>query len=739
METKGLTLSEMGSVLSDSRLGQGGKADSKDILHQNTLIPPVTSGDVSGEDESDSPTKGPEDLETSISDRDSATQIRALSGTATLPQLEKGVEKGTQVAEELDAILSKCPSEIKGSLDLSRAVKNLTSQNSKTQVIIGVVGQTGAGKSSVINAILDEEQIVPTNCMRACTAVVTEIAYNHEQQPYRGEIEFITPDEWKNEMEILFRDLQDDTDTDEKSRKSAKSNFAIAQAKIKAVYPSLEDVLRSSPDELVRHKSVCDLLGSKIPFSEDDPARFYDRLQSYVDSKKKNKRKKSRKVTEKTKAELQDSSELEFWPLIRVVRLYLKASVLSTGAVIVDLPGTQDSNAARAAVANKYLEKCTGLWIVAPINRAVNDRTAQKFLDDSTRNQLKMDCGFNKVTVICSKTDDIRVAEVQDSLDLSAESSLLSEKLEEIERKRKSLPNSLKILRRDKAKNAESLEQANEHLDDLSDLLDSLEDGIPLKREPEDDVDNRPLKMARLYGSGNRSNTSTCGVSPDGIEPSTEVCQEPTTAEETRKRMKEVRIIKRGLYFQGKELASKIRDVENELAGMNTFKEDARNEFHSQCILARSQYTKATVQEDFALSIRELDRDIAQHKPDFDPNIDERDYDALAKSLAVFCVSSRAYQVLQGRFAGEQLIPGFRTPEHTEITQLQAHCIKSTEAERRRNSNQYLNNLDQLLNSLRLWASAVSRTLTDEELHKFKEKLGCKLSELHAVSEKQCC
>ncbi len=40
------------------------------------------------------------------------------------------------------------------------------------------MGSTGAGKSSVIDAVLDEEMLVPTNCMRACTGVVAEIGYN---------------------------------------------------------------------------------------------------------------------------------------------------------------------------------------------------------------------------------------------------------------------------------------------------------------------------------------------------------------------------------------------------------------------------------------------------------------------------------------------------------------------------------------------------------------------------------
>jgi hypothetical protein len=37
--------------------------------------------------------------------------------------------------------------------------------------------------------------------------------------------------------------------------------------------------------------------------------------------------------------------EIEYWPLIKVVKIYTKSDALSTGAVVVDLPGVHDSNA----------------------------------------------------------------------------------------------------------------------------------------------------------------------------------------------------------------------------------------------------------------------------------------------------------------------------------------------------------------------------------------------------------
>lgn len=657
-------------------------------------------------------------------DSEPTTPISKFKFNATIAQLENGVDSGVRVAEKLDAILSTCPAGIKGSLDLSQAVKNLRSQNTKAKVIIGVIGPTGAGKSSVINSILDEERIVPTNCMRACTAVVTEIAYNHGEQPYAAEIDFITADEWKKELKILSQDLEN----------SEGNDYAIAEAKARAVYPALEDVLQSSPDELIQHKSVCNILGTKISFDDDDPSRFYDYLQSYVDSKKKNK-KRNRKNGAKSETKSQIDSEPEFWPLIRAVRIYVKAPVLSTGAVIVDLPGTQDSNAARAAVAEKYREKCTGLWIVSPINRAVDDKAAQNLLGDSARTQLKMDCGFNGVTFVCSMTDQIRFAEVRDALDMNAEFSLLSEKLREIREKRESLQNALKLFRSEKTETTASLKEIDKQLEALEEARDSKADTIPLKREPEGDINQRPLQKPRLSGLEDVSNTVTSGQPSGDIGSSPETPGKPTVEDGIRKRSRDARAVRKSQ----EEIESRIQDTENELRNMDTYKDDAEAEFHAQCVLRRNECTKDRVLEDFAQGVKKIDQELAQDDPDFDPYVNVRDYDALAKSLSVFCVSSRAYQILQGRFAGEQLVSGFRNAQDTEITELQAHCVKSTEAQRRRNCNQFLNDFNQLLNSLRLWSSTVPRTLTDAESREFKEEVDCKLSVLHDVSEKVAC
>lgn len=122
----------------------------------------------------------------------------------------------------------------------------------------------------------------------------------------------------------------------------------------------------------------------------------------------------------------------------------------------------------------------------------------------------------------------------------------------------------------------------------------------------------------------------------------------------------------------------------------------------------------------------------------FDPEDDLRDYDEVARSLPVFCVSSRAYQKIQGRLQRDKAVPGFPTAEETEIPQLQAHCKKLTEAGRASNCRNFLTNLSQLLNSLGLWASndGTGLNLTDAQLAAETRFLKLRLQKLEESLEK---
>jgi GTP-binding protein EngB required for normal cell division len=95
--------------------------------------------------------------------------------------------------------------------------------------MIAVCGATGAGKSSTLNAILDDN-IVPTSGMRACTAVVTEISY-HDKRTIEGDVSFLSVKEWRDEIDVLINDLVDE-DGAIKRANDLRSDAGIAWSKV---------------------------------------------------------------------------------------------------------------------------------------------------------------------------------------------------------------------------------------------------------------------------------------------------------------------------------------------------------------------------------------------------------------------------------------------------------------------------------------------------------------------------
>jgi hypothetical protein len=319
--------------------------------------------------------------------------LQQLLASGTSPELlEEGVGIGVRVLKSLKGPLEGGAADTAGS-EWLQSIIDLEALAKPTRTIVGVVGNTGAGKSSVISAVLDEERYVstvifryfppmplthhnrllPTNCMRACTASPTEISYNYSEDPeelYRAEVDFITADDWIKDLRGLYSDLLDGSGEISRECTNQDSDAGIAYAKIRAVYPKMtkEMIAQATPEVLASQVTVRRVLGTVKKLRATTAANLYRLLQNYVDSKEKD--------TER---------HMEYWPLIKVVRIFTKASALATGACIVDLPGVQDSNAARAAVAANYMKACTGLWIVAPITRAVDDKTAKSLLGDSFR------------------------------------------------------------------------------------------------------------------------------------------------------------------------------------------------------------------------------------------------------------------------------------------------------------------------------------------------------------------
>ncbi|KAH9943050.1 uncharacterized protein BXZ73DRAFT_40115 [Epithele typhae] len=362
-------------------------------------------------------------------------------------------------------------------------IESLLSQGAPT-TMIAVCGATGAGKSSILNAILDDN-VVPTSGMRACTAVVTEIAYH--KKTIDGDVSFLSEHEWRDELKVLVEDMVDE-DGNIKRSTDLRSDAGVAWSKVHAVYPSIsqEQLVRMSIDQIIaRDPKIAKLLGTTKQISSPDSKAFAKEISKYIDSKdqKRGDKKDKKKDKEKKDREKKDDGPA-FWPLIRQVRVKCNAAALSTGAILVDLPGVADANAARNSIAKDYMKKCDCVWILAPITRAVDDKTARDLMGDAFKMQLMMgDYDANAITFIATKCDDVSCSEVIRGLALDGDPDL-EEIDEEIEK-------SLEEIEVNKVKKAEAeaagkdvqaqLAHSRELLKEYQDHLKALENGEPFE------------------------------------------------------------------------------------------------------------------------------------------------------------------------------------------------------------------------------------------------------------------
>ncbi|KAA8898231.1 hypothetical protein FN846DRAFT_910178 [Sphaerosporella brunnea] len=685
-----------------------------------------------------------EELDEQKEPETSPVQLQTLFHDVDVKTMERGVDRGLELLYKLDRALEGAQTE-EGKAWLAQIAK-IRKQAEFQRCVIGVVGNTGAGKSSVINALLEEERLVPTSCMRACTAVVTEISYNTEtDHPYRAKIEFISEADWLKELKALWQDLFDEYG--EMRNVSRDADAQVAWEKIKAVYPgkTKETLTKTSPDSLVREPSVKMVLGKTRVLENTDSFKFYKDLQRYVDSAEKSKDDKKPKG-------------MEFWPLIQVVKIFVKSEPLKTGAVVVDLPGVHDANAARAAVADSYMQKCTGLWIVAPITRAVDDKSAHKLLGEGFRRQLLMDGGFSSISFICSKSDDISVSEAILSLQLEEELEPQNARIEELDAEKNAKKADLKELTDTKSDIQDAIDQLDDWLSAWEDIKDKAEAGEvvyePKLSKTDKDADDKDADKGKKRKRGaspariGKRKTRRCEEDDadvfavdddddddeeeqpsDKEEEETDKLEEdegePVSLEEIEAKIDELKESKKAARKQKSELIHSITKLKADISELSDSIRKLENEVACRCIKERNAYSTAAIQQDFVAGLRELDLEAAEEQQgdNFDPNIDIRDYDEIAKNLPVFCVSSRGYQKLQGRLKKDGDPPVFQNIEQTGMPDLISFCTKVTEKGRLANGRRFLTSVSQLCNSLTLWSSGAVVQLSADEKNREVQRL----------------
>ncbi|RDL38401.1 uncharacterized protein BP5553_02741 [Venustampulla echinocandica] len=551
------------------------------------------------------------------------------------------------------------------------------------RVLVGVLGYTGSGKSSLINALVDEEMLLPCNAMRASTSAVVELSWNKSSIPsqaYTAEVEFISEKEWLDELELLRLDIKDRPEGEQLTSKSS-SEASASYSKLSAVYPGIDiaKLIDMPPKKLLKITDLSKILGqTKIIYGTKANA-FHKEIKAYIDSSNHGGR----------------SGQIAYWPLIRLIKIYTKVPILQSGLVLVDLPGVGDSNAGRRQVAERYMKSLDHVWIVADIVRAVDDQIAKDLMGRTFRTRLLMDGKYNAVTFIMTKTDNINPDEVISSLNLG-ESGMKS-LLEEETQLKEALEEAKEGLQ--KCKNAQK--EFRKELKSLSAVVKGTKSATGRKRKHSETESAEPEVTNPGNSSGDQS--EQLRMLQESMTDSKKQAQKLETLIRQKNKMlnKQIVLIKSG------------------------------------CITERNIYTQTRLKEDFERGFRELDQELKEAEDNDRPEVERQD---LLRDLETFCISSKAFQKLKGRFPRDADIVGFDTVQATNIPRLHDFAVNLTSGERSKIVDAIFIRWNSLKHRLNSWVKErdlnVDIDLSSSQVKALREALEKSFSMLQTSTEK---
>lgn len=264
------------------------------------------------------------------------------------------------------------------------AVKDLVDDASRVRVAL--IGTTGAGKSTFLNAVLRQE-VLPVGVMHPCTAFVTSVTYAPGPR-FTLAIRYATREEWARDVETFASMLEPgETDDDGAAHLESTRMVEVARKRLQGVFGDAitddptADAVRSA--ELPRAVEALFEGDAVQSFEFNDSKEMLGHLRGLI------------------------RGESPLWPLVREVSVSGPYEPLQAGIEIVDLPGLNDPNEARVEVTREYLRTSPFVWLVFPMVRGLTADIQRILHEERILRTLVLNGTYAGLALVGTKADDI--------------------------------------------------------------------------------------------------------------------------------------------------------------------------------------------------------------------------------------------------------------------------------------------------------------------------------------------
>ncbi|KAI8935499.1 hypothetical protein NX059_008069 [Plenodomus lindquistii] len=379
-------------------------------------------------------------------------------------------------------------------------------------VRLAVAGDTGVGKSALLNAILGTVNLNPESDEGgACTCVITEFKQSPLSQltPYAAEVEFfdltvcikLVTDLFRQWFAVKQKQAQNADDVDDNDLSQMKTAQECLQQMFadRLGQDDIEGFMGTATSAL-DNKVLPQLLGwtadvrnmfvgegeTSVCFGSNTPENLIEQYHPF------------------TRDVLHASFRgrpLGFtpWPLVRMVRVTLNSPILKQNVVVADVPGSSDVNYFRVQNAQRYLKTCDMTIVVAKIDRVQDNTTFQHQYVEAFRRKRS-----GSVILVATRSDDLNAeGSSASNLDVTSQEQLLDidQKLKELVKAITAIADELQRTRKDK-KSKEVNKRKKKEKKKLMSKKNTLE-----KQRRDILIESRNKQVSRVLGGNYRANT----------------------------------------------------------------------------------------------------------------------------------------------------------------------------------------------------------------------------------------